>query len=137
MTVANSADYLFFRCQLFVWKVHLLLLNLLMINGWAGQIVGIIYCQTATPQESGKTFNAIFTPSDYHKARWLEEENALNTTFAEVALVRITLAWITGILLLVSTLMGVSVWWRTRTINIMLIKNTKETIFCVVRHINR
>jgi len=38
----------------------------------------------------------------------LEEVNALNTTFAEVALVRITLAWITGIILLVSTLMGVS-----------------------------
>ncbi|KAL5097701.1 hypothetical protein RYX36_002028 [Vicia faba] len=91
--------------------VELLLVTLTKIFGslqeaYKGQIVGIIYCQTATPQESGKTFNAVFTPSDYRKARWLEEENALNTTFAEVALVRTTLAWITGILLLVSTLMG-------------------------------
>ncbi|XP_050895150.1 uncharacterized protein LOC127101746 [Lathyrus oleraceus] len=91
--------------------VELLLVSLTKIFGslqeaYKGQIVGIIFCQTATPQESGKTFNVIFTPSDYHKVRMLEEANALNTTFAEVALVRITLAWITGILLLVSTLMG-------------------------------
>ncbi|KAI5435042.1 hypothetical protein KIW84_021758 [Lathyrus oleraceus] len=85
--------------------VELLLVSLTKIFGslqeaYKGQIVGIIFCQTATPQESGKTFNVIFSPSDYHKVRMLEEANALNTTFAEVALVRITLAWITGILLL-------------------------------------
>lgn len=91
--------------------VELLLVTLTKIFGslqeaYKGQIVGIIYCQTATPQESSKKFNVILTPPHYHRARWLEEVNALNTTFAEVALVRITLAWITGIILLVSTLMG-------------------------------
>jgi hypothetical protein len=91
-----------------------------MINDWAGQIVGIIYCQTASPQESGKKFDVIFTPPHYHAARWLEEVNSLNTTIAEVALVRRTLAWITGIILLVSTLMGVSFWWNTHTFNIIL-----------------
>jgi hypothetical protein len=59
---------------------------------------------------SGKKFDVIFTPPHYHAARWLEEVNSLNTTIAEVALVRRTLAWITGIILLVSTLMGVSFW---------------------------
>lgn len=60
-----------------------------------------------TPQESGKKFDVIFTP--HHTARWLEEVQALNTTGLEVVLVRRTLAWVTGIILLVSTLMGVSV----------------------------
>ncbi|KAK2394618.1 putative type 1 membrane protein [Trifolium repens] len=91
--------------------VELFLVTLTKLFGslqeaYKGQIVGIIYCQTATPQESGKKFDVIFTPPHYHAARWLEEVNSLNTTIAEVALVRRTLAWITGIILLVSTLMG-------------------------------
>ena len=75
-------------------------------EAYKGQIVGIIYCQMATPQESGKKFNVLFTPPHYQRVRSLEEVNSLNTTIAEVALVRKTLAWITGIILLVSTLLG-------------------------------
>lgn len=42
-------------------------------------------------------------------ARWLAEtKTSLNTTIVEVLLVRRTLAWITGIILLISTLLGVS-----------------------------
>ena len=90
--------------------VELLLVTVTKIFGslqeaYKGQIVGIIYCQTAT-QASGKKFDVLFTPPQYHRTRWLEEVNALNTTIAEVALVRKTLAWITGIILLVSTLLG-------------------------------
>ncbi|XP_004486476.1 uncharacterized protein [Cicer arietinum] len=89
--------------------VELLLVTLTKIFGslqetYKGQIVGIIYCHTATPQESSKKFDVFFTP--HYTARWLEEVNTLNTTIAEVALVRKTLAWVTGIILLVSTLMG-------------------------------
>jgi len=78
-----------------------------MINYWAGQIVGIIYCHVATTQELEKKFDVIFTPR--HPARWLAETSALNATLPEVVLVRRTLAWVTGIILLVSTLMGVSI----------------------------
>ncbi|RDX97329.1 hypothetical protein CR513_19912 [Mucuna pruriens] len=74
-------------------------------EAYKGQIVGIIYCNMATTQESGKKFDVIFTPR--HTARWLAETNALNATLPEVVLVRRTLAWITGIILLVSTLTGI------------------------------
>ncbi|KAL2341561.1 hypothetical protein Fmac_009501 [Flemingia macrophylla] len=74
-------------------------------EAYKGQIVGIIYCDAAATQESGKKFDVIFTPQ--HTARWLAETNALNATLPEVVLVRRTLAWITGIILLVSTLMGI------------------------------
>jgi hypothetical protein len=41
-------------------------------------------------------------------ARWLEEtKTPSNGTIAEVALVRMTLAWITGIVLIIATLLGV------------------------------
>ncbi|XP_057429518.1 uncharacterized protein LOC130722713 isoform X2 [Lotus japonicus] len=90
--------------------VELLLATLTKLFGslqeaYKGQIVGIIYCQTTTPQESGKKFDVIFTP--HHTARWLEEIKALNATGPEVVLVRTTLAWITGIILLISTLLGI------------------------------
>ncbi|KAG4990320.1 uncharacterized protein LOC114367932 [Glycine soja] len=75
-------------------------------EAYKGQIVGIIYCHGATTQESGKKFDVIFTPHHPY-ARWLAETNAVNATLPEVVLVRRTLAWITGIILLVSTLMGI------------------------------
>lgn len=40
--------------------------------------------------------------------RWLVEDVKVNTSIQEVILVRTTLAWITGIILLIATLMGVS-----------------------------
>ncbi|XP_068496062.1 uncharacterized protein [Phaseolus vulgaris] len=74
-------------------------------EAYEGQIVGIIYCHVATTQELEKKFDVIFTPR--HTARWLAETSALNATLPEVVLVRRTLAWVTGIILLVSTLMGI------------------------------
>lgn len=47
-------------------------------------------------------FNPRLTP------RWLVEEVKVNTTIQEVILVRTTLAWLTGIILLIATLMGVN-----------------------------
>lgn len=78
-----------------------------MINDWASQIFGIIYCHVATTQESGKKFDVIFTHHLY--ARWFAETNAVNATMLEVVLVRRTLAWVTRIILLISILMGVSI----------------------------
>lgn len=40
-------------------------------------------------------------------ARWLEEEKPSHDTKDEVVLVRQTLAWITGIILIIATLLGV------------------------------
>ncbi|KAK7331292.1 hypothetical protein VNO77_25514 [Canavalia gladiata] len=74
-------------------------------EAYKGQIVGIIYCHTGTTQESGKTFDVISTP--HYTARWLAETNSVNATSPDVVLVRRTLAWITGIILLVSTLIGI------------------------------
>ncbi|KAG4948996.1 hypothetical protein AAZX31_15G126300 [Glycine max] len=75
-------------------------------EAYKGQIVGIIYCHVATTQESGKKFDVIFTPHHPY-ARWLAETNAVNATLPEVVLVRRTLAWVTGIILLISTFMGI------------------------------
>lgn len=58
-------------------------------------------------QELGKKFDVIYAP--HHAARWLAETKAINATIAEVVLVRRTLAWVTGIILLISTLIGVSI----------------------------
>ncbi|KAG5013151.1 hypothetical protein JHK86_025412 [Glycine max] len=75
-------------------------------EAYKGQIVGIIYCHVATTQESDKKFDVIFSPHHSY-ARWLAETNVVNATLPEVVLVRTTLAWVTGIILLISTLMGV------------------------------
>ncbi|KAG4991780.1 hypothetical protein JHK87_025237 [Glycine soja] len=75
-------------------------------EAYKGQIVGIKYCHVATTQESDKKFDVIFTPHHSY-ARWLAETNVVNATLPEVVLVRTTLAWVTGIILLISTLMGV------------------------------
>lgn len=54
----------------------------------------------------GKTLEVVFT--SHHAARLLVEGKSLNVTRDEVALVRQTLAWITGLILVISTLIGVS-----------------------------
>ncbi|KAL1320635.1 hypothetical protein HN51_065305 [Arachis hypogaea] len=71
-------------------------------EAYKGQIVGVI---TTTSEEMGKRFDAIYTP--HHNVRWLEETQPLNATLPEVLLVRRTLAWVTGIILLISTLIGI------------------------------
>ncbi|XP_027364717.1 uncharacterized protein LOC113871814 [Abrus precatorius] len=90
--------------------VELLLATLKKIFGslqeaYKGQIVGIIYSHSTNTQQSGRKFDVIFTP--HPTARWLAETNAVNSTSPEVVFVRRTLAWVTGIILLVSTLIGI------------------------------
>lgn len=70
-----------------------------------GQIVGVIYSHSRTNQELRKTFNVVIT--SHHAARFLEEDKSLDPALAEVVLVRRTLAWITGLILLISTVMGI------------------------------
>lgn len=78
-------------------------------GNWTGQIVGVIFFNGTPPPQSERMFDVMLT--NWPSARWLEEtkvsHNATNTTLAEVALVRKTLAWITGIILLIATLLGV------------------------------
>ncbi|CAI9780491.1 unnamed protein product [Fraxinus pennsylvanica] len=74
---------------------------------YKGQIVGfIIYGETITP-ESENMINVVVTSRP--SPRLLEETKVLFnlTTIAGVILVRRTLAWITGIILLIATFLGV------------------------------
>jgi hypothetical protein len=77
------------------------------LNGnWAGQIVGAILFNTAPAPESKTLLNVMLTSRP--SARWLEEtKEPTIEAIAVVALVRITLAWITGIVLIIATLLGV------------------------------
>ncbi|CAL2224596.1 unnamed protein product [Prunus armeniaca] len=75
-------------------------------DAYKGQIVGAILFNGVAPVESGKMLNVMFTcqPSP----RWLaEKEVPKDTKIVQVLLVRRTLAWITGIILIISTLLGV------------------------------
>lgn len=76
------------------------------ISPVAGEVVGVILL-------SEQTSAMIMEPMLHVKlspraSRWLNELPSANTTYAEVVLVRRTLAWITGIILLLSALIGVS-----------------------------
>lgn len=72
-----------------------------------GQIVGVIFFKDS-PSSEESTLNVKFTSRP--AARQLQEKNSGPATIiiAEVLLVRRTLAWLTGIILLISTLLGVS-----------------------------
>ncbi|KAM7257426.1 hypothetical protein ACFE04_013167 [Oxalis oulophora] len=74
---------------------------------YEGQIVGVIICNRNSQEESGKLLNVVLTSRP--PARWLAEKTVSPTAaaIAEVVLVRLTLAWITGIILLISTLLGI------------------------------
>ncbi|KAM1036628.1 hypothetical protein ACFX15_030883 [Malus domestica] len=75
-------------------------------NAYKGQIVGAILFNGVAPVESGKMLNVMYTSPSY--ARLLAEKEGLNNTkIVQVLLVRRTLAWITGIILIISTLLGV------------------------------
>ncbi|CAN6580098.1 unnamed protein product [Malus baccata var. baccata] len=75
-------------------------------NAYKGQIVGAILFNGVAPVESGKMLNVMYTSRSY--ARLLAEKEGLNNTkIVQVLLVRRTLAWITGIILIISTLLGV------------------------------
>ncbi|GMI71798.1 putative type 1 membrane protein [Hibiscus trionum] len=76
-------------------------------TAYKGQIVGVIVFNEASQPESKTLMNVITTSRP--SPRWLEETK--NTTLAAQAaaqvLVRRTLAWITGVVLLIATLLGV------------------------------
>ncbi|XWS22387.1 hypothetical protein CRYUN_Cryun29cG0029600 [Craigia yunnanensis] len=71
-----------------------------------GQIVGVIVFNGVPQPESKTLMNVVFT--SHPSLRWLAEtKSSQNTTLAAQVLVRRILAWITGVVLLVATLLGV------------------------------
>uniref|UniRef100_A0A5B6ZQP0 DUF7794 domain-containing protein n=1 Tax=Davidia involucrata TaxID=16924 RepID=A0A5B6ZQP0_DAVIN len=74
---------------------------------YKGQIVGVIFFNGTPSSELETMLNVKFTSRS--SPRWLEEIKASpsSTIVQEVVLVRRTLAWITGIILLIATLIGV------------------------------
>ncbi|KAM5552698.1 hypothetical protein ABKV19_025088 [Rosa sericea] len=78
----------------------------LLEHAYKGQIVGAILFDGVAPVESGKMLNVVFASRP--SARWLAETQIpTNMTVVEVLLVRKIIAWITGIILLIATLLGV------------------------------
>lgn len=72
---------------------------------YKGQIVGVVVFNTSPTKESDTMLTVKLTKRQH--PRWLEEKISLDfIKIAEVALVRKTLAWITGIILIIATLMG-------------------------------
>lgn len=94
--------FLFFLYQI-VEKISPLSFKPVVINNMAGQIVGVIFFYGTPATESSKLLNVMFTSQP--SARLLVE--AEGSHVPEVLLVRQTLAWLTGIILLISTLLGV------------------------------
>ncbi|KAK9088089.1 hypothetical protein Syun_030483 [Stephania yunnanensis] len=84
------------------------LINLVQ-EAYQGQIVGVLVFKEKPYPESGSMLNVKF--SSHLTPRRLDElVGAANTTsVAEVLLVRRTLAWLTGIILIISTLIGLTV----------------------------
>ncbi|XP_043720890.1 uncharacterized protein LOC122668377 [Telopea speciosissima] len=74
---------------------------------YKGQIVGVFFFRGKSCPKSGSLLDVKF--SSRSSSRLLEElaGSSNSTTTAEVQLVRRTLAWITGIILLISTLLGI------------------------------
>ncbi|MBA0570632.1 hypothetical protein Golob_004251 [Gossypium lobatum] len=90
---------------------RLLLATLSKIYGslqtaYGGQIVGVIVFNGVPQPESKTLMNVIYTSRS--SPRWLADtKSSANTTLAAQVLVRRTLAWITGVVLLIATLLGV------------------------------
>jgi len=77
-------------------------------TAYKGQIVGIILFNGSPVPESETVLNLMSTSSP--SSRWLAEgvEGSINVpAFARIALVRLTLAWLTGIILIIATLFGI------------------------------
>ncbi|CAH2052852.1 unnamed protein product [Thlaspi arvense] len=72
-----------------------------------GQIVGVIVLDERVNQESGNMLSV--EPSSRSSARSMAEVEGIPTPIiiAQVILVRLTLAWLTGIILLIATILGV------------------------------
>ncbi|KAF3785881.1 hypothetical protein EJ110_NYTH26871 [Nymphaea thermarum] len=77
----------------------------LLQTHYQGHVVGVVIAGAKSASESGKVLDVKYSA---RVSRWLEEAGSSNTTaIDEVQLVRTSLAWITGIILLISTLIGV------------------------------
>uniref|UniRef100_A0A7N0TL11 DUF7794 domain-containing protein n=1 Tax=Kalanchoe fedtschenkoi TaxID=63787 RepID=A0A7N0TL11_KALFE len=78
----------------------------MLLDAYSGQIVGVVLLNKEASAESVSLFDVTFSAQS---SRWLaEKEDASDSiSIARVLLVRQTLAWITGILLLIATLLGV------------------------------
>lgn len=73
---------------------------------YKGQIVGVVVFNKSPTKQSDSMLTVKLTTRPH--PRWLEEKSSSDLAkIAEVALVRKTLAWITGIILIISTLMGI------------------------------
>lgn len=72
----------------------------------AGQIVGVVFFIESTTEESSKMLSAMFASQPSARSL-VETEGSHNVTIREIVLVRRTIAWITGVILLISTLLGV------------------------------
>ncbi|KAH7691583.1 hypothetical protein IHE45_01G008400 [Dioscorea alata] len=78
------------------------LLDLLQ-KSYGGKIVGVILCDKETYPDSKAMLELSFSP----RTSRLLEEDSLDVSKREVLLVRRSLAWITGVILLVSTFIGI------------------------------
>lgn len=78
------------------------------MSRFAGEIIGVFLLSGSPNEESETMLTVNFAPRP--SPRWLEETKGIpdSIKIAEVLLVRRTLAWITGIILIISTLLGVS-----------------------------
>ncbi|KAK2643929.1 hypothetical protein Ddye_019124 [Dipteronia dyeriana] len=77
-------------------------------TAYKGQIVGVILFNGSPLPESETVLNLMST--SLPSSRWLAEEveGSIDvTTIAAIALVRLTLAWLTGIILIIATLLGI------------------------------
>ncbi|OMO88430.1 hypothetical protein COLO4_20262 [Corchorus olitorius] len=75
-------------------------------RAYEGQIVGVVVFNGVAQPESNSLMNVMLTSRP--SPRWLEEtKSPKNIIIAAQVLVRRTLAWITGLVLLISTLLGV------------------------------
>ncbi|GLU08720.1 hypothetical protein SLE2022_256160 [Rubroshorea leprosula] len=75
-------------------------------TAYKGQIVGVILFKGMPSPQSETLLNVMV--SSHPSPRWLAEtKSPLNATSLEVVLVRRTLAWVTGIVLIIATLLGV------------------------------
>ncbi|XP_010935972.1 uncharacterized protein [Elaeis guineensis] len=75
----------------------------LLRTAYGGKLVLITMSNEEPSSHSGAMLDVTFSA---RISRWLEEESTTNST-SEVLLVRRSLAWITGVILLVSTIIGV------------------------------
>lgn len=73
----------------------------------AGQIVGVIVLDERVNQESANLLNV--ESSSHSSARSMAEVEGIPrpAIIAQIILVRLTLAWLTGIILLIATILGV------------------------------